>query len=201
MHRILHYSDLQLIEFICTNNRKEGEAIQYILDKNRKKITSYILKNSGDDADADATLVEGVTHLVFNIRKKKFRGESQLSTYLFSICRGVWLKELKKRKRFIDKEIDDEYNSELIDELTPFDHFNDQELKEEVSFLLNRLGNACKMVLELWAKHFSMTEISTQLGYKNSQIAMNKKNRCLGKLKEILGNNTTLSDSMKSYLN
>ena len=163
-------------------------------------MTSYVLKNSGNSADAEEVLVEGVTHLVFNIRKNKFRGESQLATYLFALCSGVWLKNLRNTKRYTDINFEDQQNPELIDELTPFDHFNDGELRGEVSFLLNQLGNACKMVLELWAKHFSMTEISKELGYKNSQIAMNKKNRCMGKLKEVLVSNVALSDRMKSYL-
>ena len=84
--------------------------------------------------------------------------------------------------------------------IPPLLYFSEKELKEHVSFLLNQLGNACQMVLTMWAKHFSMTEIASQLGYKNSQIAMNKKNRCLGKLREILEENSGYSNALKSYL-
>ena len=67
--------------------------------------------------------------------------------------------------------------------------------------MLEQLGNACQKVLRLWAQHFSMTEIANELGYKNSQIAMNKKNRCLGKLRDSLEKNTSARESLKSYLN
>jgi len=199
--KIKHFSDKRIIESLCKDERQAGKAIQHLLDENRTKVTSYVLKNNGDDHDASTVLVEGVTHLVFNVRKGKFRGESQLSTYLFAICRGVWLKELKKNNRYTSMDEELNVSKDLIEDLTPFQLFSDEELKKDVNFLLDQLGNACKMVLQLWAKHFSMTEISNQLGYKNAQIAMNKKNRCLTKLKGIVSENVNYSESLKSYLN
>lgn len=200
MLRIKHISDQQLIDLLHKSGRQESKAIQYLLDDNRKKITTHILKNKGDEQDASSILVEGVTHLVFNVRKEKFRGESKLGTYLFAICNGLWLKELKKRKRFSDFDTEENKHEDLIDEITPLHHFNSEQLQEEVNLLLERLGNACKRVLRLWASHFSMTEISVQLGYKNSQIAMNKKNRCMNKLKEVAKENTLYHETLKSYL-
>lgn len=196
---INHFSDQKLIDLLHSEGRKESKAIEYLLRKNRKKITAYILRNSGDKSDAAVVLSEGITHLVFNIRKGKFRGESSIATYLFSICRGVWLKELKKRSRYVNNG-DEKVGEEMVEELTPFHHFNEEQLKEEVQLLLERLGNACKTVLELWAQHFSMVEISNQMGYKNAQIAMNKKNRCLTKLKGFALENATYRESLKSYL-
>lgn len=189
------------MQLLSSEERKENKAIQYLLDDNRKKITAYVLKNSGNDSDAASVLVEGVTHLVFNVRKGKFRGESTLGTYLFSICRGVWLKELKKRKKYTHLMENDEQEIQLVNELTPLHYFSEDQLKEEVALLLEKIGLACKKVMELWAKHYSMTEIANQLGYKNAQIAMNKKNKCLKKLKEITAECATYRSSLQSYLN
>jgi len=198
--KLNHLSDQQLIILLNKGGAKENRAIQFLLDDNRKKITTYILRNNGDKSDAASILVEGVTHLVFNVRNEKFRGDSRLSTYLFAICNGLWLKELKKRKRFTNFDTEENGNDILVEDLTPFDHFSSSQLEQEVILLLARLGNACKMVLRLWAEHFSMAEISDQLGYKNSQIAMNKKNKCLNKLKEVAMKNEHYSESLRSYL-
>lgn len=189
------------MNYLSSGERSENKAIQYLLDDNRDKVTSYVLKNSGDQSDASTVLVEGVTNLVFNLRKEKFKGESKLSTYLFSICRLVWLKELKKRKKYTNFNEEEDADVELIDLSTPIHYFNEKELKEEVALLLEQIGTACKKVLEMWSRHYSMTEISAQLGYKNSQIAMNKKNKCLTKLKSIIADSAGFRETLKSYLN
>ncbi len=198
MLQILRISDSKIVEHLKEGGRKETRAIQQLLDLNRSKILSYVVKNSGNSSDAETILVEGVTELVFNVRKGKFRGDSSLSTYLFAICRSLWLKSLKKNKRYTDDadiiHMEDESDS-------PLQLFNDEQIKSEVSFLLSSLGEACKKVLELWSHHYSMTDISTQLGYKNAQIAMNKKNRCLTKLKDIVKDNASHRELLLSYLN
>ena len=198
MLQILRISDSKIVEYLNEGGRKESRAIQQLLDLNRSKISSYVLKNSGNSSDADTVLVEGVTELVFNVRKGKFRGDSTLSTYLFSICRSLWLKSLKKNKRYADDDaiIHMEDASE-----SPLQLFNEQQIKSEVAFLLTSVGEACKKVLEMWSQHYSMTDISAQLGYKNSQIAMNKKNRCLSKLKDIVKDNMAHRELLLSYLN
>lgn len=198
MLQILRISDSKIVEYLQEGGRKESRAIQQLLDQNRSKISSYVLKNSGNSSDAETVLVEGVTELVFNIRKGKFRGDSTLSTYLFAICRSVWLKSLKKNKRYAD---DDEIILMEDTADSPLQLFNEQQIKSEVSFLLSSVGEACKKVLEMWAQHYSMQDISVQLGYKNSQIAMNKKNRCLTKLKEIVKDNTSHRELLLSYIN
>jgi RNA polymerase sigma factor (sigma-70 family) len=196
--QILRISDAKVVEYIQEGGRKETRAIQQLLDQNRSKISSYVLKNSGNSSDAETVLVEGVTELVFNIRKGKFRGESTLSTYLFAICKSVWLKSLKKNKRYADDDgivlIEDTADS-------PLQLFNEQQIKSEVSILLSSVGEACKKVLEMWSQHYSMKDISVQLGYKNSQIAMNKKNRCLAKLKEVVKDNASHRELLMSYIN
>ncbi|MFK7784847.1 MAG: RNA polymerase sigma factor [Crocinitomicaceae bacterium] len=198
MLQILRISDSKIVEYLQEGGRKESRAIQQLLDQNRSKISSYVLKNSGNSSDAETILVEGVTELVFNIRKDKFRGDSTLSTYLFAICRSVWLKSLKKNKRYAD---DDEIVLMEDTADSPLQLFNEQQIKAEVSYLLSSVGEACKKVLEMWSQHYSMQDISVQLGYKNSQIAMNKKNRCLTKLKEVVKDNASHRELLLSYLN
>jgi hypothetical protein len=55
-------------------------------------------------------------------------------------------------------------------------------------------------VLEMWSVHYSMSEIADLMRYKNAQIAMNKKNRCLTKLKSMVSDNPSLRERLKNYL-
>lgn len=191
------YSDEKIIELILKSGKSESQAIQFLLDSNRGKIKALILKMGGSDHDAESILIEGVTSLIFNIRKEKFKGDSTIATYLYSICRRVWQKSVQKEQRYTD--LDSNQNSSA-DEASPFNAYSDSQLKEDVNFLLEKLGVACKTVLSMWAGHFSMTEIALELNYKNAQIAMNKKNKCMKKLKEITLSNAGYSEQLKNYL-
>lgn len=190
-------SDTKILSYIQEGGRKENDAIHQLLNENRGKITAYVLKNSGNQSDAETVLVEGVTEAILNIRKGKFRGDSMLGTYIFAICRSIWLKTINKNKRFVNAEnnlnTEDEVNS-------PLNAFNDKEIKKAVNSLLGRLGDSCQKVLRMWALHYSMTEISSELGYKNAQIAMNKKNKCLTKLKDVVKNNSVKNELVSLYL-
>lgn len=198
MLRITRLSDVKIVSLIHKGGRKENTAINQLLNENRSKIIAYILKNSGNESDAETVLVEGVTEAILNIRNGKFRGDSALGTYIFAICRSIWLKYLKKNKRFTDTE---KAPASLDDVESPLAAYNDQEIKKTVNSLLLRLGESCQQVLRLWALHYSMTEISTELGYKNAQIAMNKKNKCLTKLKEVVRKNSSKNELLALYLN
>lgn len=196
MLRITKISDSKIITYIREGGRKENLAIQALLNDNRTKIKALILKNKGNENDAESILIEGVTAVVFNIRKDKFKGGGTLGTYLYSICRNLWLKSLKKNSRFVDAET----NENLSDEVqSPLDSYNDQQIKDILNFLTKRLGDSCREVLRLWALHYSMTEIANQLGYKNAQIAMNKKSKCMTKLKEMVKKSPFANDLLMLY--
>ena len=172
-------------------------AIKFLLEDNRENIKRMVIKMRGGEQDAENVLIEGVTSMVFNIRKKKFKGDSAISTYLYSICRRIWLKSLNKESRYVDWE---EGQSSEATEDSPFSVYSDEQLKKDVYFLLGKLGDACQTVLRMWAGHYSMTEIAEKMNYKNAQVAMNKKNKCFKKLKEVALNNADYRKQLTSYL-
>ncbi len=196
MLRITKMPDTKIMACIKAGGKKENAAIEQLLTDNRKKINAYVLKNGGNLNDAEIVLVEGVTQFIFNIRNDKFRSESAIGTYLFAICRGIWLKSLKKNERFRDVQKDE---SIADSKPSPLESYNQKQLKDVVNLLLGRLGDSCGRVLRLWSMHYSMTEIANELGYKNSQIAMNKKNKCLTKLKEMVRESAIGKDLIALY--
>lgn len=191
------YSDSRIVELISSSGKSEGKAIQYLLDSNRLKIKSLVLKQGGSEQDAENILIEGVTSLVMNIRNQKFKGESSISTYLYAICKRTWLKSMQKEKRYSDWNEESDLGTSGE---SPFSFFNNEQLKAEVNFLLGKLGKACQTVLKLWAGHYSMTEIALRMEYKNAQIAMNKKNKCMKQLKELVLENASYREELSNYL-
>ena len=47
------------------------------------------------------------------------------------------------------------------------------------------------------ASAYNMSEIAEQLSYNNAQVAMNKKNRCLKQLHDLIGNDKKVQSLLK----
>lgn len=191
------FTDEEIILSIKKGDKNENRSIEYLLNTNRGKIKAHVISNSGGEDDAELVLVEGVTQLIFNIRKDKFQAQSSLDTYLYTICKRTWIKMINKERRYVDFESN---YTEVQTENDPMNFYSEMELTAEVRGLLNLIGESCKSVLELWSNHFSMKEIADKMSYKNAQIAMNKKNKCLSKLKEIVFESSSTNNRLRSYI-
>jgi RNA polymerase sigma factor (sigma-70 family) len=189
------YSDEALLADLKSGGVKEGKAISQLLKVNKEKIKALVLRSNGSAADAEDILLEGITALILSVRKGNFRGESSIHTYLYAICKGAWFKRFKKYA----KEQDYKRNLAIVEEdaHTPEISLMQQEQKQMLLKLFDVLKEKCKEVLYLWASAYSMNEIAEQLSYNNSQVAMNKKNRCLKQLHEMIRNDKKVQSLLK----
>ena len=184
MFGIRKYTDENLVQAIKSGDREADRAISYLLNKEFAKIRSLVIQRNGSEADAEDVFQEGLTALIMNIRKEKFRGESQVSTYLYGICKGIWYKRFLKQVREQDHQKSLTVTEE--DHLTPEISLMDTEQKQQLIALFDRLREKCKEVLLHWANGFAMQEIAEKLDYGNAQVVMNKKNKCLKQLHELM---------------
>lgn len=145
-------------------------------------VRHLVVKNSGSDDDAGDIFQEGVIVLFEQVRKPDFRLTSSLKTYLYSICRNLWLKRLRAKGR--DKLVDFEQPITLPEvdaEPDPTEH--------QLAILrkcLTQLGDACKAILErYYYLNRSMEEIAAELGYTNADTAKTQKYKCMQKLKKL----------------
>ncbi|MEM9023426.1 MAG: sigma-70 family RNA polymerase sigma factor [Bacteroidota bacterium] len=182
MLKLLALSDERIVAFLQAGGAQEERAIRQILKKNGPVVKQFVLKNGGTMDDAEDILYAAVTSLVFNVRDGKFNGESALGTYLFAIAKRQWYKAFSREHKQEQRERD-------WGQLAPsHEPYEDLSLTEDRSrFLesvLSGLREGCREVLMLWSQHYSMEEIAAHLGFKNAQVAMNKKSKCF---KQLLG--------------
>ena len=76
-------------------------------------MVAFVKKNSGNHEEGVEIFHEGIIALDANVRNGKFRGESSIQGYLFSICRFIWFNKIRKNKRV-----------ELTDDMTRLDQVN-----------------------------------------------------------------------------
>lgn len=174
-------NEQQLLEGLALNDRK---AIETIYKQHYNMVQSLILNNSGTPDDARDIFQEAMIVLYEKVKSGSFELNCLIKTYLYSVCRRLWLKRLSQLQR-ISPEV------EKLEETVPVEE--DLELHEQknVDFQvmeksMKNLGEPCKSLLEAYyLQKKSMVEIAVSFGYTNADNAKNQKYKCLMRLKKL----------------
>ena len=187
----MKYSDEQLVEAIRQGGANRQAALKDIYnDKNlQRMVISYVRNHRGDATEGQDMFHEGMIVLDRNIREGKFRGEAPVKGYLYSICRFLWMNQMRKRSHAM-AEVPIEND---IDYDTPEIQLVAQERKDLLHGLLSELGERCQRILELWKLSYSMEEIAEAIGFSSADMARKAKYRCHLSLLEALQKSSDLA--------
>lgn len=174
-------NEQKLLEGLAHNDRK---AIETIYKEHYNMVQSLIISNNGYPDDARDIFQEAMIILYEKARSGSFELNSQLKTYLYSVCRRLWLKRLNQQQRFSSEVESLEETVPVEEELERHEQRNRDFLVMEQS--LNSLGEPCKSLLEAYyLEKKSMVDIAVDFGYTNADNAKNQKYKCLMRLKKI----------------
>lgn len=154
-------------------------------------ILNFIVNNKGDEQDAKDIYQEAFMVLIHNIKNEVFKAESKVRTYLYSICRRQWLKELHNRNRYMIGYQDHEDYVEIdIQEGDEIDEFRERYVRMENC--LREIGEPCRSVIKMfYIQKRSMQDIAEEMGYTNASNAKTQKYKCLKRLKKVFFSNNT----------
>jgi RNA polymerase sigma factor (sigma-70 family) len=199
MEAIRNFPDSELVANLRAGKRME-ETIKSIYRNHFDSLCWYVMNNSGSRQDAEDVFQEVVVAFIELVQKDKFRGESTVKTFLYSLNRHVWLNELKKRGRTLAREEKFEKGQEHTAPDTG-DLIADREGKAEVMRLVSELGETCRKILVLfYYENFSMKEILDATEYENEQVVRNKKYKCLKQLEQMINEKPNLKHTLKNLL-
>jgi RNA polymerase sigma factor (sigma-70 family) len=195
----LPLSDAEVLRLL-TDNKTITDAIRHLYQTYAGSLNAFVTSNNGSREDAQDTFQEVMVAFINLVKQQKFRGESSIKTFLFSMNRNIWFNELKRRgratereKRFGGQGIE---NEEAIDQA-----IESMEAHQQLLKLMSALGESCKKILLLYYyENYSMKELLTQLEYENEQVVRNKKYKCLKKLEEMIRSQKGLFQQLKSLL-
>jgi len=177
-----HYSNDKILQGIL---QKDNFILQYVYNTYFPEINLYILRNNGVEEDAYDIFQEGIIIVYRKIKDNKFFLKCSFGTYLYSVCRLLWLKQLRqKRTSFIVREklplyLKDKKYQDIIETIEK----NERYSLYQKYFL--KLGKDCQKTLQLFLDEVPLKNIARLMGYKNEKYAKKKKYRC----KETLINN------------
>ena len=146
-------------------------------------ILQFILNNSGDEDDAKDVYQEAIIILYNKIKGGDFELSSKLKTYIYSVCRRIWLKKLSQEsKRTNLSDFEDMESVEVDMEL----HEEKDKQFEKMQSAIIHLGEPCKTIIQdFYINNLSMQDISEKFGYTNTDNAKTQKYKCLQRLKKL----------------
>jgi RNA polymerase sigma factor (sigma-70 family) len=159
-------------------------TVEAIYRDNYPSVEGFIIRNNGTYDDARDVFQEAVIVLYEKALSGNFVLTSRLNTFLYAVCKRIWLKKLQQQQRFHNTggEISDVIFSE--EELEQHERKNQEFATMESA--LKKVGEPCKSLLEAYyLEKKSMPEIADQFGYTNADNAKNQKYKCLVRLKKL----------------
>ena len=178
------HQEQELLKALAAN---DNTVIEAIYKDNYPAIQLFVLSNNGSADDAMDLFQEAMILLYEKAVSGELELNCKLKTYLYSVCRRLWLKRLQQMKR-------NGTPVETLEDLVPVEEdLEEQERKNEafhqMDQALTQLGEPCKSLLEAYYIHRKhMNEIADEFGYTNSDNAKNQKYKCLMRLKKIFFN-------------
>jgi len=199
MEVIRNFPDSELVKNLKSGQRMD-ESIKAIYRSHFESLCWYVMNNSGSRQDAEDIFQEVVVNFIDMVQKDKFRGESTIKTFLFSLNRYTWLNELKRRGRAMVREEKYERGQERVEMDTS--HFiDDREGRSEVLRIVGELGETCRKILLLfYYENMSMKEILDVTDYETEQVVRNKKYKCLKQLEQMIMEKPFLKETLKNLL-
>lgn len=161
-------------------------AIEKIYRQSYGAIQAFIIKNNGFSDDARDIFQEAMVILFENSKSESFELTCKIKTYLYSVCRRLWLKKIEKERRSPNF-----LNIETLDEIVPVEDDLEEHEKRDMDLqlmeeALGMIGEPCRSLLQaFYIQKKSMPEIAESFGYTNADNAKTQKYKCLLRLKKL----------------
>ncbi len=166
-------SDGELVNEIKRGNEK---ALLTLYKQNLGAIKKFVLNNSGTIDEAEDVLQETLIAVWQNVAKPDFLLSVKMSTYVFSIAKNQWYKQLKKKTRF--KVVDVSVTENIKSEEKPLMY--DSKI---VCDYVNGLDDTCRrLLMYFYFDGLDMNTIAELMGFANSDTVKSKKYQCFKKL-------------------
>ena len=169
--------------FRSIGNNEKG-AIEAVYKENYGLIHHFVISNNGTEDDARDIFQEAMMVLYEKSRSPEFELTCQIQTYLYSVCRRLWLKKLQYSRR-MESQVENYDKIVAVEEdLEQHDKLTQQYLTMRTA--MGKIGEPCKSLIEAFYVHRkNMHEIASFFGYTNADNAKNQKYKCLVRLKKL----------------
>ncbi|WP_179376766.1 RNA polymerase sigma factor [Winogradskyella wichelsiae] len=161
----------------------DAKIINSIYKNNFYKVKSFVLKNKGQQQDAEDIFQKALLQLAVRYKKEKFVIKTSFEPYLFTVCKNLWRRELNKSKIEVTKEglielrDDNEDIALAVLEQKRWELFNES---------LELISENCKKILKLFFAKTSYAEMVEIFNYNSETVVRQRVFKCKNSLKELI---------------
>ncbi len=177
------HPDTKYIEALVNNNT---ELLSEIYTRFAGKIKLLVLQNTGSETDADDIMQDALVAIYHKAAAGNFVLTCPFEAFLYTICKNLWLMQLRKKSRQpVTNSGDTQYETgtDVFKEAEAVINNNERRLLLEKKF--EQLGEGCRKVLELAWSGKPLDEVAALLNNTYAYIRK-KKSECMGKLSALI---------------
>jgi RNA polymerase sigma factor (sigma-70 family) len=177
------FSDLEYLEGI---RKRDNLVLKQLYKEFFPSVRTFVFQNSGSEDDASDLFQESVIVVYRQVHEGR-EINCSLSTYLFSVSRLLWLKELRRRKKF-DGSMDSEAMQDQLEDYSPgvLDQMESHDRMAIYQQAFMKLGEDCRKILKLFYEKVSLREIANIMGFASEKYAKKRKFKCKEKLVSLI---------------
>jgi len=154
----------------------DSSILRHVYEYHYPVIEGYITHNQGSREQARDIFQDAMIIIYKRIRANELELSCKFGTYLYAICKNIWMQERKKVMQRAEKlrhrplEVHDP--GPAVDPLLQ-DHLTDLFNKH-----FDSLSKDCQKILSMYFNNFSVEDIRAAMNYKDLHHTADRKYRC-----------------------
>ena len=178
---VVPQADLKIVDGIASG---DSATLAGLYHDYFPMVLNMVLQNSGTEDEAKDVFQEAIIVLYDKVKQGDFELSSKLKTYVYSVCRRLWLKQLGNKGRIFNDVSNYEDIISVEEDLAKHEEKDLQLTMMEQA--LDKLGEPCRTIIhDFYILNLSMQEICDKFGYTNTDNAKTQKYKCLQRLKRL----------------
>jgi RNA polymerase sigma factor (sigma-70 family) len=190
---VTHYTDEAILKGI---KQSDNDVLDSIYQRFYPQIKYLVTSNSGDEDDAQDIFQEAVIVVFNKLSKDELQLTCSFKTYLYSVSRLLWLKQLEKKRIKNEETYDETYVDAQVQEEGIIDVYEQNDKYRLYQEHFKNLSSDCQKVLQLFMDKVPLRKIAEIMGYGSEKYAKKRKYIC----KETLVNSIQQDPKYKELL-
>ncbi len=154
----------------------DSSVLRYVYESYYPIIEAYIIHNQGSGEQARDIFQDAMIIVYKRIKSRELELTCKFGTYLFAICKNIWMQE---RKKYLLRAEKLRQHAFVVNDPGPAD---DPLLQNHLIELFNKhfedLSKDCQKILSMYFNNFSVEDIRAAMNYKDLHHTADRKYRC-----------------------
>lgn len=171
--QLVHYTVEAILEGLKTS---DSNVLEYVYKKYFPIVRFFVIKNSGTDEDAKDVFQEAIILIYKRLKDGSLDLTCAFKTYLYSVCRLLWLRQLEQKKVRNEVIADNQVFVQLDEDVEGLAAEQEQFRIYQKHFQL--LHKDCQEILQLFLKKVPLKEIAQRMNIKSDKYLKKRKYDC-----------------------